>query len=325
MSTEITSTAQVVPLIPVLTVDRDEIEPELAGEIKALMHPDPLNFTVQLLLAWCAIIVAIIAAECVQAWWFTMLAVVFVATRQNILALLMHEQTHRIGFKSAIGDVLCNFTCAYPLLISLEGYRRVHMAHHRHYFTQKDPDYLRKQGEEWTFPQRISRLVRSFLVDFSGASLWKMMKGKGTNPEGKIEKVGSIAWLRPVYYLGMAVVITVFHLWATVALYWVLPLATGFQGIIRLGAICEHRYDLLEPTLLNSTPLIELRWWEKLLLPNLNFSFHIYHHWYPSVPYNKLPCVHELFRRRGYVRGDSVFHGYGEYLRSLVTKREFEA
>ncbi len=101
--------------------------------------------------------------------------------------------------------------------------------------------------------------------------------------------------------------------------YWMLPLVTLLQLFVRWGAIAEHKYNLIHPSVEESTPFIELRWWERLILPNLNFSLHIYHHWYPAIPACHLPKVHGKFRKACLVADKHVFHGYGDYLQSLLS------
>jgi fatty acid desaturase len=77
----------------------------------------------------------------------------------------MHEQTHRLCSTRKWADYFYELTIAYPLLITLEGYRRVHLSHHAAYFTDNDPDYVRKQGEESTFPQQTDNFLRLLIRD----------------------------------------------------------------------------------------------------------------------------------------------------------------
>ena len=85
----------------------------------------------------------------------------------------MHDQAHCLGFKARFGDVITNIIAAYPLLVlTVEGYSKVHLSHHRHFFTQDDPDFLRKSGEEWHFPKKMSNLGKLFLRDLFGLNLW---------------------------------------------------------------------------------------------------------------------------------------------------------
>jgi fatty acid desaturase len=196
----------------------------------------------------------------------------------------------------------------------------VHLAHHQNYFTDRDPDYLRKQGPAWTFPQRLRHLLGLFLRDLTGLSVLNTIRGKGGDPSttGRVTRRWQIA-ARIAFYAIAALLITWAHLWSAVLLYWLLPLVTILQVIVRWGAICEHKYDLIHPDVVESTPIIEPRWWESLLLPNLNFTLHIYHHWFPRIPFSRLPEVHRIFRQEGLVDEASLFRGYGAYARHLLT------
>jgi fatty acid desaturase len=299
---------------------RKHLSPAARAEIKDLMRPDPWHFVFQVVLTWGTIVAVVALAEYLQSVWATALAVVVVATRMNVLGLLMHEQAHRIGFRSRFGDYFCNFTCACPLLLTVEGYRRVHLTHHQCYFTPADPDYRRKQGRDWTFPKRVWELAKLFLLDLSLVSLVRTIRSKGGDGFEGSRNGRLPLWVRLLYYAAWAAFLTWAQLWVVFLIYWLLPLATVLQLIVRWGAICEHKYNLIDPSLGESTPIIEPRWWERLLLPNLNFTLHVYHHYYPVIPYAKLPRVHEIFRREGLVNEANVFRGYWPYLRLLLGK-----
>jgi fatty acid desaturase len=209
---------------------------------------------------------------------------------------------------------------AYPLLVTLEGYRRVHLSHHRAYFTDDDPDYLRKQGVEWTFPQQRAYFFRMLLRDLGGLNLIKTLKSKGMDESTSYAKANFSPprWFRPAFFVALIAALTLTHTWILFLIYWLLPLITIMQLIVKWGAISEHKYNLINPTVEESTPLIELRWWERLLLPNLNFTLHIYHHWYSTIPASRLPKVHLWFRKSGLLNEQHVFQGYSAYLRSLL-------
>ena len=112
--------------------------------------------------------------------------------------------------------------------------------------------------------------------------------------------------------------ITLLAGWAVVVLYWVVPLLTVTQALVRWGALCEHKYNLDRPSVAESSPIVVVRWWERLLLPNLNFSPHPYHHYFPGIPFPDLPRVHAIFEREGLVDRARVFHGYAAFLPFLV-------
>jgi fatty acid desaturase len=308
------------PLASSVRCGRADVPGELKRELQEFMHPAPAAFFYQWFLAWTVIGGAIFIASRLHNIWITVLAILVVATRQQVLALLMHEQTHRLCSHRKWADYFCELTTAYPLLITLEGYRRVHLSHHAAYFTDNDPDYLRKQGEEWTFPQQMGYFVRLLARDLAGLNLIKTLKSKGMSESASFVKANFSPplWLRPAFFGALLLAVTLTHTWTVYLIYWLLPLVTVLQLLVRWGAIAEHKYNLIHPSVEESTPLIELRWWERLILPNLNFTLHVYHHWYPAIPACHLPKVHKMFQRASLVDGRHVYHGYGEYVRSLL-------
>ena len=310
------------PLPEAVIGDPSRLSPEALSEVKAILGADPVGFFSRLVTTWLTIIGAIALAVWVNHWAASVLVILFIGTRQNILGLLIHEQTHRLGLLSKRGDHIANLLCAYPLLIALEGYRRVHLAHHHHYFTEQDPDYRRKQGREWSFPQRARRFIWTIITDLVGMNIVRTFRGKAAHDDSTRPLRGTPIWVRLVFYAVIATALTLTGTWPLFLLYWLLPLLTVMQVIVRFGAICEHKYNLVDSSMSGSTPMIEPSWWERLLLPNLNFNLHIYHHWFPAIAFSRLPKVHAIFRREGLVADDNVFHGYLAYLRYLLTPKQ---
>jgi len=78
-----------------------------------------------------------------------------------------------------------NLFAAYRLLVlTVESYAQVHLVHHRDYFSDKDPDFLRRSGEEWRFPKPAFQVVRLFLADALGLNTLKLIRGKKESPQG---------------------------------------------------------------------------------------------------------------------------------------------
>ncbi|MEX2215244.1 MAG: fatty acid desaturase [Phycisphaeraceae bacterium] len=310
------------PLPEAVAGDPSRLSPEALAEVKSLLGADPKGFFLQLIKTWLTIIGSIALAVWVNHWALSVLVIFYIGTRQNILGLLIHEQTHRLGLQSKAGDHLTNLSCAFPLLITLEGYRRVHLAHHHHYFTHEDPDYRRKQGREWSFPQRARRFIWTIITDLVGMNIVRTFKGKAAHDDSDRPLRGTPLWVRLTFYAVAATSLTLTGAWPIFLIYWFLPLLTVMQVIVRFGAICEHKYNLVNASMSGSTPMIEPTWWEKLLLPNLNFNLHIYHHWFPAIASTRLPRVHGIFRREGLVADANVFHGYIAYVRYLVSLKK---
>jgi fatty acid desaturase len=307
------------PLPPALFGDKSQLSGQARADIQALIGPKPVAFLLQAFGAWAVIVGVIALAVHIHQLWMTLLAIAIVATRFNIFALLVHEQVHFLGLRGRYGDLIANLLVGYPLLVlTVEGYAGVHLSHHQYYFTDKDPDHRRKSGEDWNFPMSSKRFARLFLSDLFGLTFIKLLKGKRL-PNANIFKRPhpTPAWLRPAYYLAAAALLTYFGGWQIFLVYWIVPLITVFPVIVRLGAITEHIYNLPGAGVIESSPLVFQTWWEKLLLPNLNFALHPYHHFYTGVAYINLPKVHEIFARENLVNEKNIFHGYWSYLKYL--------
>jgi len=300
---------------------RESLSKDAIAEILTYNGPRPKIWLGTAAVSWAIIILSIWWAEQIHSIWATMLAVLIVATRQNVLGLLIHEQAHCLGFPSRF-DWVANLVAAYPLLlVSVEGYAQVHLSHHKYYFTRKDPDFLRKSGPDWTFPMPARRLAWLFLTDITGLNVLRLIKGKHMQGESFKRPHPTPGWVRWAFFISAATLFTLTDSWSLFLIYWLLPLLTLTQAIVRLGAISEHEYNREHASVAETSPIIIPRWWEKLILTNLNFTLHPYHHYFPGVSYSYLPKVHAIFCREGLVDEARLFRGYWPYLKFLVKER----
>ena len=295
-------------------------------EVLKLSGPKARPFIIQLVMAWAVIATAIFSATYFKSWWVSILAILAVSSRQNILGLLVHEQAHKLGIRGMKGDLFTNIFAAYPLLVlSVENYAKVHLTHHKYYFTEKDPDHLRKSGKDWHVPFAKKNLARLFLQDISGLSTIKFIAGKNAvakatefdrdRPTPKFVRIG--------FLLTLVATLTFTQTWSIFLLYWVLPLLTFTQLIVRWGALTEHVYNTGGSNVEENSPLIIPGFLDRLLIPNLNFSFHVYHHWYPGVSFSQLPRVHQIFLENDLIDKSKVFYGYFDYFKFLISPGEY--
>jgi fatty acid desaturase len=310
-----------VPLPSPLSGDHRSLSSGARAEIQALTGSRPFRFIVQLTLAWLTIAAVVWFASTSGSILVRIAAIVIVSSRQLLLGFLIHEQVHDLALPRRGGDLVVNLCAAFPLLvITVEGYTQVHLAHHKYYFTQADPDFVRKNGPDWAIPMTLDRLARLFLSDLLGLNSVRLIRGKRTNTyraEFNRPRHPPLA-IRIAFYVIAVAATSVLGGWPVVLIYWVLPLLTVTQALLRWGALCEHKYNLVDPEITASSPIIVLRWWERLILPNLNFTLHPYHHYFPGVPYVDLPYVHAIFAREGLLDRAKVFDGYGQYLRFIL-------
>src|SRR5262245_49720732 len=192
------------PLPSAVKGDRDTLPPAVRSEVSALNGARPWAFTFQLVYAWAVIVGVVWWAVSMDAIWATIVAILVVATRHNVLGLLVHEQAHLLGYRNKYGDLLVNLFAGYPLLVlTVEGYAQVHLAHHRDYFSDKDPDFLRKSGDEWSIPKTPFETAKLFLTDILGINTLKLIRGKrvATADIAFARRHRIPPWVRPAYFV----------------------------------------------------------------------------------------------------------------------------
>lgn len=308
-------------LRPAVLSDGRDLPREARAEIVALSGARPLRFAAELAWAWTVVALAIGFAVGADHWAASLGAILLVGTRQVVLALLLHEQVHRLGWRGRWGDTGVNLLCAYPLLATtVEDYSEVHLRHHKHFMSERDPDFLRKAGPDWTLPLAPLRAARILLRDLTGLNTLALIRGK-TAPEGIEFKrpQPTPRWVRPVYLLAIAAAVTLLGVWPEFLLYWVLPILTVTQLGVRWIAVLEHEYNHEGASVAEVTPLVRMKPWQRLLVPDLNFALHVYHHQHPGVSFAQLPAVHGIYVREGRVDEGAVFDGAGSYLRFLFS------
>ena len=98
--------------------DKSVLSETARAEIRKYLGARPIPFTLQLMLAWLIIVGVISWAVWMGAIWATIVAIFIVATRQNILGLLVHEQAH-----------LPNQLAAFGISGGSNGFSRLFMSH----------------------------------------------------------------------------------------------------------------------------------------------------------------------------------------------------
>ena len=212
----------------------------------------------------------------------------------------MHDASHhRVLPSRKWNDRLSNWLLAWPLLVSTEGYRENHLAHHFHLNTDDDPDWVRKVGRpEWEFPKTRWQLVKLLARDLFGGGFYDMLTAIG-DLSGQTEAPGEPQprrWSKPVYYALFFGGVIASGLWMPVLLLWYLPAFTLLPVILRIRSIAEH-FGVEGEHELNMSRNFGGRWWEKLLLAPHNVGYHLDHHLFPSVPFYRLPELHDALRQ----------------------------
>jgi len=231
--------------------------------------------------------------------------VVFIATRQHALGLLIHEGAHfRLLRNKKWNDWLSDVFLALPMGISTRVYRARHFQHHRHANGSLDPDLKFMMADpDYRWPKTPSRFLGVFIRQTLGLNLkeglrlgkyWSLMPiwtGKDSIAGFSLLPEDKALFL--IFNLGAAIALTSLHAWTTALLYWIIPSFTVLGSIGRLRAIAEH-CCVPDQTELSASRYVKARLWERLLITPLNANYHLQHHLFPSVPFYRLPKLHAI-------------------------------
>jgi fatty acid desaturase len=280
---------------------------------------------------WLSIAVAI--ALCTLFWHplLYVIAVMLIGARQHALIIMGHDASHyRYLPKRWQNELIANLFLMWPVFASVEGFRKFHSTHHQYTNLPNDGnrhiwythDAAGELAHDWVFPKTragfaLMLLRRAF---FLTGIFWIVRGLVGSS------LIPSSLWMvaaRIVLYIFVAGALTVFGAWYAFLLYWVIPYCTWHIAIQYARIICEHsavesdeeEYGITRttiPTLLESI----------FILP-CNVGYHIEHHWYPSVPFYRLPDLHQqLMAREGFqkhaVVSRSVFDSLAECIKPQI-------
>jgi hypothetical protein len=81
----------------------------------------------------------------------------------------------------------------------------------------------------------MSNLGKLFLRDLLGLNLWALIKGKKLDVPVFKRPHPTPGWVRPTFYILIAVVLTVTGTWQLFLIYWILPLLTFTRVFVRWG------------------------------------------------------------------------------------------
>lgn len=244
-------------------------------------------------------------------FWFALLPV------QGILIVFMfttmHECIHETAFKSSLLNTAISTISSFLIFIPPTWFRFFHFAHHRH---THDP----VRDPELKTPKPST--VIGYVKHVSGFPLWfatfrtLVINAMGRNtddfvpPKAKARVTFEARAMLAIYVL-LAVASVV---WESPLLIWtwIVPLLLG-QPFLRLFLLaehtdCPHVENMFENTRTTfTTKLVRLVAW--------NMPFHAEHHALPTVPFHKLPGLHEAVRDHLKTTAD----GYARFNGDLIS------
>jgi fatty acid desaturase len=289
-------------------------------ELRELSTVDPFLAALHVGVEW-----GLIAATiCIcQRFWHPLLyvfAVAFIGSRQHALLVLMHDGVHyRLLRNRRLNDWLSEVVLAWPHLVSARQYRTNHLAHHRHLNTPLDPDLQRRRGDPaWVFPQAIPNLARALFRDVTGLNAPAMLK-LAASLKSADSVPGWFLAMRYGFYAAALGVIVYAGALEGLALYWIVPMFTWLVLVMRVRGIAEHHAIERPGDSYPRTRTTQASRLERIFIAPKNVSYHIEHHFFPSVPFYRLPELHAiLMSKPGYREGAHLTRTYWGVLEESV-------
>jgi fatty acid desaturase len=204
----------------------------------------------------------------------------------------LHETIHKTAFRSSWLNTTVSHLAGFLVLVPPIWFKYFHLAHHRH---THDPDH----DPELMAPK--PQTFRQYLTYLSGIPLWWSMLqtlfGNAKNggdapyvPKGGRSRVKFEARVMLAIYVVLAAASLVTG--STMLLWlWIVPILLG-QPFLRAyllaeHARCPHVANMLENTRTTyTTRIVRFLAW--------NMPYHAEHHSYPTVPFHKLPELHQI-------------------------------
>lgn len=305
-------------------------------EIRELTTPSDVQGWIAFATTWGMIAGCFALVAWWPAVWTVALALVILGGRHLALAILMHEASHRVLFRTrALNDFVGEWLCAAPSWNHLHAYRRHHMAHHAHTGTEKDPDTGLVRG----FPCSRGSLARKFLRDLTGIAGIKRVIALLAMDFGFIEYTASVdttkvdvskrTWTEFLQTgarnFGPVLVTNLGLLWTLRALdhgalywLWIVSYLTTFSLFVRVRSMAEHACTERSDDDFRNTRTTLAGALARLTVAPHGVNYHLEHHLLMTVPFFKLRRMHELLRARGAYEHAHVAQNYREILRLMV-------
>ncbi len=258
-------------------------------------------------------VLGICAVWIAQGWPFWAVVLPLYGTALVFLFTLEHECTHKTPFALDPLNEWVGRLCGVVLILPFEWFRYFHLAHHRHTnIPGKDPEIATPRPETWL----------QFIWYLSGLPYWGSMirttlrlargqvDGDFVPDRAKPRVVREARILVGVYAIGLAsLLVTPALVWL-----WIVPALIG-QPVLRLYTLAEHgRCPQVADMFMNSRTTLTNR---IVRFFAWNMPFHAEHHAYPSVPFHKLPELHEQVQDHLAVTTQGYRAFTAEYTRDL--------
>lgn len=253
-------------------------------------------------------------------------SLILIGSRQRALSNLTHDGSHGNLFGSSrLADFVVNVLGAYLMFETVQGYKKSHMAHHKHLGSlQDDPDAKThfEYGYDDNAPERKSawKLYSKFVFN-KRAFLDSLFGPLFRNSRGANLKIIAF-WI--FLLMGIAA-LTSASVAAFFIILWLAARATSYHAIRILAEFFDHA-GLEQGTILGfSRNLPHDGLLRRLISPHED-TFHIIHHLFPKIPHYNLRTANSLLHTsRSYASAEhcqSYFFGKLSAIRSWTMGRQ---
>ena len=260
------------------------------------------------------------------------LAIMIIGSRQLGLAILMHDAAHNALFKTSwLNEFAGTWLCGRPILADLAAYRHYHLKHHRFTQTEDDPDLVLSKP----FPTTRASLMRKLFRDITGQTGIKQraqqiafefqMAGDVDKDDPDYEQLsqnfsGPNFSKALMFNLVFLTFLTALGVWWLYPLFWILPLLTWYQLVLRVRNIAEHGAVEFSDNPLKNVRTTRADPLTAFFLAPYWVNYHLEHHLVMHVPCWNLPKLHALMLEKGY--GDSMEIGasYWDVLKTASSR-----
>ena len=238
------------------------------------------------------------------------------------LLALMHESVHRLLFRNRkLNDFAGRWLLGYMSFVNTDGYRYVHMAHHREEFGPNEPDIPLYAN----YPITRASFWRKMRRDGLGSTGFRMLRGQfmsifktdpqQLNTQRKIFSLHAVLLILSVIFANP---------WVYVML-WLVPYITVWRVMNRLRSIAEHGGLCADDDRRVTTHSVKQHLFSSFYFVPFNLGWHIAHHTDSGIPFRSLPKYHRQLRESGFVTDAYEYSSYLAIWRALRSRPEVVA
>jgi fatty acid desaturase len=235
------------------------------------------------------------------------------------LLALMHESVHRLLFRNRkLNDFAGRWLLGYMSFVNSDGYRYVHMAHHREEFGPNEPDIPLYAN----YPITRASFWRKMRRDGLGSTGFRMLRGQfmsifKTDPQ----QLNTQRKIFALHFALLTISVIFINPWVYVML-WLVPYITVWRVMNRLRSIAEHGGLRADSDRRVTTHSVKQHLFSSFFFVPFNLGWHIAHHTDSGIPFRSLPKYHRQLRASGFVTDTYEYSSYLAIWRALRSRPE---